>query len=662
MHNSSLDQAAITTLRVHSIEMVEIAKSGHPGMALGAAPIIWTIYKEGMKHNPQNPQWINRDRFVLSAGHSSPLLYSLLNLFGYDLSAEDMASFRQLHSKTPGHPEVVVTPGVDAGTGPLGQGVAMGVGMALAEAHLAAKFNRPGFPVMDHYTFVLHGDGCPQEGVAMEAASFAGGQKLGKLINIYDRNQITIDGSIDLTFNDDIGKRYEAMGWQVLHVEDANDLSALSSAIAEAKAEENKPSLIIVNSTIGYGSPLQGSNKTHGAPLGPENVKATKEHFNWPLDRPDFYTDPELEAYMAEYKQELAGQEAAWHKLFQTWADQYPDLAQEWESYFNSDYSGLDRDPFLAEIPAKAEASRESSHRILNHLAENYGNLLGGSADLAGSNKTWLDNQGTFGPEDRLGRNIHYGIREFAMSCIMNGILLHGGLRAFCSTFFTFSDYMRSGIRSAGLMNLPAIFVLTHDSVGVGEDGPTHQPVEHLTSFRAMPKVLTFRPCDFVETAAAYRYALQSGRPTIMALSRQGLDQLDLPASDRAVEKGAYVVKDTANPQLLFIATGSEVSLALQAQEKLAASGIGSRVVSMPCMKLFLEQDPAYQEEVLPASLNKRLALEAGSSLSWYRFVGPQGKVIGIDDFGLSAKANDVFKYFGFTVENVVAEAKELLD
>lgn len=662
MHNSALDQAAITTLRVHSIEMVEKAKSGHPGMALGAAPIIWAIYKEGMKHNPQNPQWVNRDRFVLSAGHSTPLLYSLLNLLGYNLSAEDLANFRQLHSKTPGHPEVVITPGVDAGTGPLGQGVAMGVGMALAEAHLAAKFNRPGFPIMDHYTFVLHGDGCPQEGVAMEAASFAGGQKLGKLINIYDRNAITIDGSIDLSFNDDVAKRYEAMGWQVLHVADANDLLALKSAIVEAKAEGDKPSLIIVNSKIGYGSPLEGSNKTHGAPLGPENVKATKEHFNWPLDRPDFYTDPELEAYMADYRQELAGQEAAWHKLFDTWASQYPDLAADWQAYFHPDYSDLDQDAFLSEIPAKAEASRDSSHRILNHLAQRYSNILGGSADLAGSNKTWLDDKGCFSPEDRSGRNIHYGIREFAMSCIMNGMLLHGGVRAYCSTFFTFSDYMRSGIRSAGLMNLPAIFVLTHDSIGVGEDGPTHQPVEHLTSFRAMPKLLTFRPCDFVETAAAYRYALQSGRPSIMALSRQGLTQLDLPASERAADKGAYVVNETENPQILFIATGSEVALALQAQEKLQASGIGSRVVSMPCMKLFLEQSPAYQEEVLPSHLSKRLAIEAGSSLSWYRFVGTEGKVMGIDDFGLSAKADDIFNYFGFTVDQVVTEAQALLD
>lgn len=661
MQNSSLDQAAITTLRVHAIEMVEKANSGHPGMALGAAPLIWTLYKDALKHNPANPSWINRDRFVLSAGHSTPLLYALLNLFGYDLSAEDLANFRQLQSKTPGHPEVVVTPGVDAGTGPLGQGIAMGVGMALAEAHLAAKFNRPGFSVMDHYTYVLHGDGCPQEGVALEAASFAGGQKLGKLINIYDRNQITIDGSIDLAFTEDVGKRYEAMGWQVLYVADANDLSALRAALEEAKAEQEKPSLIIAESKIGYGSPLEGSNKTHGSPLGADNVKATKENFNWPLDRPDFYTDPDLAASMAAHKEELAGLEVNWQELFQAWALQYPDLAQEWRAYFEPDFSDLDEDAFLQKIPTKAEASRESSYRILNHLASKYDNFLGGSADLAGSNKTWLDDQGTLNPQDRLGRNIHYGIREFAMSCIMNGLLLHGGLRSFCSTFFTFSDYMRSGIRSAGIMDLPAIFVLTHDSIGVGEDGPTHQPVEHLTSFRAMPRLLTFRPCDFVETGAAYRYALQSGRPSIMALSRQGLDQLDLPASERAVERGAYVVKETANPQLLFIATGSEVSLALQAQAQLAADGVGSRVVSMPCMELFLEQDLAYQEEILPSQLTKRMALEAGASLPWYRFVGSQGKVMGVDEFGFSAQAKDVFAHFGFTVDQVVAEAKKLL-
>lgn len=662
MQKAKLDEMALQALRVHSIEMVQKANSGHPGMALGAAPMIWTLYNDTMKHNPDKPDWIDRDRFILSAGHASALLYSLLNLFQYDLSDDDMAKFRQLNSKTPGHPEIVLTPGVDAGTGPLGQGVAMAVGMAVAEAHLAAVFNTEEHKVIDHYTYVLHGDGCPQEGVAHEAISFAGTQKLDKLIMIYDRNQVTIDGDINITFTEDVAKRYEACAWQVLQVADANNLEALREAIKTAKAEKEKPSLIIVESAIGFGSPLQGSNKTHGSPLGEENVNLTKGKLGWSQDIPQLSTPSELKTAMSEKKAELISQYDSWQKTFADWQKSNPELANKWVEYFNPDYSKLSKDSVLCQLQNEAEASRASSSKVLNRLADLLPNLIGGSADLAGSNKSWMNDKGTFSPSNRAGRNIHFGIREFAMSCIANGIALHGGLLPYCATFFTFSDYMRSGIRSATLMKLPTLFVFTHDSIGVGEDGPTHQPVEHLASFRAMPEVLTFRPADYIETAAAYTYAIQSGRPTVFAFSRQGLEQLDLPAEKRAVDKGAYIVKDSvAEPQIIFLSSGSELTLCLSAQAKLAEKGIASRVISVPSMELFLEQDASYQESLLPANIEKRFAVEAAATLPWYRFVGLKGKVLGIDKFGASAKAGDLFARYGITAEQVLAEAEKYL-
>lgn len=662
MEKNKLDQQAINTLRVHAIEMVQEANSGHPGMALGAAPLAWTLYDKAMKHDPSNPTWIDRDRFVLSAGHSSAMLYSILNLFGYDINVDDLKNFRQLDSKTPGHPEIVITPGVDAGTGPLGQGIAMGVGMALAEEMLAAKFNRRGHEIIDHYTFVLHGDGCPQEGVACEAASFAGTQKLGKLINIYDRNAITIDGDIDLTFTEDVGQRYESYGWQVLELDDANNIEAFAKLIEEAKAEKEKPSLIIVDSEIGFASPVAGMSKAHGAPLGPEGVAATRQALKWPEDLDGFATNPDLANRMEEKIADLKKEGKEWEDKFDAWAKAYPELHEEWKQYFSDDFSDIANDPELFQKPEKDEASRVSSGRILNLIAKHRPNFVGGSADLAGSNNTWLADKATIDASNRLGQNINYGIREFAMSCIMNGILLHGGFRSYCATFFTFSDYMRSGIRSSALMDLPAIYVLTHDSIGVGEDGPTHQPIEHLSSFRAMPNILTFRPADYLETASAYLYALESGRPTLMVLSRQNLRQLDLDKEDRAVEKGAYIVRECGDPEIILLATGSELCLALDLQEKLENDGIGSRVVSIPCMELFLEQDEDYRESILPSDQRKRFAIEAGASQSWYQLVGLDGAVHGIETFGASAPGDALFEKFGYTLENLYSEAKKLLE
>lgn len=661
MNQKTLDQLAINTLRVHSIEMVEKANSGHPGMALGAAPLIYTLYAKVMQHSPKNPTWINRDRFVLSAGHASALMYSLLHLFGYDISQADLENFRQYKSITPGHPEIVVTPGVDAGTGPLGQGVAMGVGMALAERYLASAFNKAGEEIIDHYTYVLHGDGCPQEGVAAEACSFAGMHKLGKLIMIYDRNQITIDGHIDISFTEDVGARYKAYGWQVLTVDDANDIDAFYAALKEAQTETEKPSIIIVHSHIGYGSPVQDSSKAHGAPLGKENLERTKEALAWPKELAPFETPAAVKSYVDAIAEELVSQEKAWQDKFMAWRSKYPDLARKWDIFFAEDFSFLEDDERFFEIPEKSEATRESSRKVLNLLSEHLPNLIGGSADLAGSNKSWLNNSHAFDANNADGKNIHYGIREFAMSCIMNGILLHGGLKSYCATFFTFSDYMRSGIRSSALMDLPALYVFTHDSIGVGEDGPTHQPVEHLASFRAMPNILTFRPADYLETAGAYLYAIKSQRPTILALSRQNLPQIDLAYSRRAIERGAYIVQDAENPELILLASGSEVALTLEAAGVLKEQEISVRVVSMPCMELFNEQSEEYKESILPKAVQKRIAIEAGSSLPWYRYVGPDGKIIAVDDFGMSAPAGKIFEHFGFSLESIVEKAKEIL-
>lgn len=656
------DQRAINALRVFSIDAIEKAKSGHPGTPLGAAPILWELYAHHLKHNPAHPEWMNRDRFVLSVGHASALLYSTLYLMGYGLKASDLENFRQLGSPTPGHPEFGTTAGVEVSTGPLGQGLATAVGLAVAEAHLASLFNKPNYPVVDHYTYVLTGDGCLQEGVSYEAASFAGSQRLGKLIVLYDRNGITIDGSIDVTFTENVVDRFKAANWEVLDVSDANDTAQIGKAIEKAKTNTTQPSLIICHSHIGYSSPLQDSPQCHGAPLGADNVSRTKQALGWDPQTTSFDIPNDLTGGLDELRRSYVAQESEWQELWNNWEKEYPVLASDWKKRQETDFSLLDDPAFKEKLFAKPdadEATRSSSSRILNTLASAFPQLMGGSADLAGSNKTWMKEGGVFSPEDRSGRNLYYGIREFAMACIMNGLNLHGGILGYCSTFFVFSDYMKSAIRSSALMNLPSLYLFTHDSVGVGEDGPTHQPIEHLTMLRAMPRLVVYRPADATECAASWVEALKSRRPSVLVLSRQNLPQLENSSQD--VSKGAYVLSETDNPQVILMGSGSELTLLVSVQEQLKAQGIGSRVVSVPSMDLFLEQDQAYQERILPANLTKRFACEAGSTMPWYRLVGLRGRVHGIDHFGSSAPAKRLFEAYGFTSEQLLKEVQDYL-
>ena len=659
MNQQDMNQLAVNAIRVFSIDAIQKAKSGHPGTPLGAAPIGWELFAHHLKCNPKNPDWADRDRFILSAGHASMLLYSLLYLLGYGLEAEDLAAFRQWGSKTPGHPEYGVTPGVEMSTGPLGQGISTAVGFALAESVLAAKFNRPGREIVDHYTYVLAGDGCFQEGVSGEAASFAGTQKLGKLIVLYDRNGITIEGDTDLAFTEDVGRRYEAYGWQVLECEDARDMKNLGKQIEKARREKDKPSLIIVHSVIGESSPLAGSEKTHGSPLGEENVRLTKERLGWDPGAKAFQIPQELEEEIQRLQEDFTAREEEWNALFALWKDENPELAREWEEWHKKEIllSELDIASLRAE---KDEATRKSSGRVINKIAGLLPNFIGGSADLAPSNNTWIDGGGSYSPENRLGRNIHFGVREFAMACIMNGINLHGGLRAYCATFFVFSDYMRNAIRLAALMDLPSIFVFTHDSIGVGEDGPTHQPIEQLASLRAIPNLQVLRPADAVETAAAWKHAIESGRPTALVLSRQNLPQLETSSADGLLH-GAYILKDDKDARCLLMASGSEVSLALSLHEELHKKGIPSRLVSFPSMELFNGQSEAYRESVLPSGLNPKFAIEAAHPMPWYRYVGTEGKVHGIDHFGASSPASTLFREYGFDLSTLEEEISDLL-
>lgn len=659
MNQQDMNQLAVNAIRVFSIDAIQKAKSGHPGTPLGAAPIGWELFAHHLKCNPKNPDWADRDRFILSAGHASMLLYSLLYLLGYGLEAEDLTAFRQWGSKTPGHPEYGVTAGVEMSTGPLGQGISTAVGFALAESVLAAKFNRPGREIVDHYTYVLAGDGCFQEGVSGEAASFAGTQKLGKLIVLYDRNGITIEGDTDLAFTEDVGRRYEAYGWQVLECKDARDMKNLGRQLEKARCEKDKPSLIIVHSVIGESSPLAGSEKTHGSPLGEENVRLTKERLGWDPDAEAFQIPQELEEEIQRLQEGFTAREEEWKALFALWKDENPELAREWEEWHKKEIllSELDIASLRAE---KDEATRKSSGRVINKIAGLLPNFIGGSADLAPSNNTWIDGGGSYSPENRLGRNIHFGVREFAMACIMNGINLHGGLRAYCATFFVFSDYMRNAIRLAALMDLPSIFVFTHDSIGVGEDGPTHQPIEQLASLRAIPNLQVLRPADAVETAAAWKYAIESGRPTALVLSRQNLPQLENSSADGLLH-GAYILKDDKDARCLLMASGSEVSLALSLHEELHKKGIPSRLVSFPSMELFNEQSEAYRESVLPSGLNPKFAIEAAHPMPWYRYVGTEGKVHGIDHFGASSPAATLFREYGFDLSTLEEEISDLL-
>lgn len=659
---SNIQQQAINTVRILSAEGVQKANSGHPGLPLGAAPMAFELWANHMNHNPKNPKWDNRDRFILSAGHGSMLIYSLLQLFGYGLEIEDLKNFRQWGSKTPGHPELGHTVGVETTTGPLGAGFATGVGMAMSEAHLASKFNTESKKIVDHYTFAIVGDGCLMEGITSEAASLAGTLGLGKFIALYDSNKISIEGSTDLAFTEDVGARFEAYHWQVIRVADGNDTAAIGAAIEAAKAETTRPSLIIVSTQIGYGCPAkQGKASAHGEPLGADNVKATKENLGFPVDQ-EFYVSEEVKAYMAELVAAGASKEEQWNALFAAYKAENPEKAAEYEYAMSGaiDMEALDSDDFWA-FANKPNATRNISGEVIQKLVKIIPNMFGGSADLAPSTKTWMNDQGEFSKTNYAGKNIHFGVRELAMTAMGNGIAIHGGLKTFTSTFFVFSDYMKPMIRLAAIMNTPHTFVLTHDSIGVGEDGPTHQPIEQLASLRTIPNLVTFRPADAKEVAAAWYFAVTSKtQPTAIVLTRQNVNYYE--NSGKIALKGGYILKDStkATPDMILMASGSEVGLVMDAAEVLAKEGVDVRVVSIPSMELFNAQTAEYKESVLPTTVRKRLAVEAARSFGWYQYVGLDGKVLGLDHFGASAPAERVFKEFGFTVENVVALAKSL--
>ncbi|MFR2519126.1 transketolase [Peptostreptococcus stomatis] len=660
----NINQKAVNALRILSADQVQKANSGHPGLPLGAAPIAYSLWANNMNHNPKNPNWKNRDRFVLSAGHGSSLLYSLLHMFGYGLSLDDLKSFRQFGSLTPGHPEYKHTAGVESTTGPLGAGVSTAVGMAMAEAHLAAKFNKDGYPIVDHYTYALTGDGCLMEGVAYEALSLAGTLKLDKFIVLYDSNKITIEGDTDLAFTEDVAARFEAFGYQVQVVEDGNDLEAIDAAIAKAKADKERPSLIICKTQIGYGCPAKvGKASAHGEPLGEDNIVELRKFLGWE-NQTAFEVDAEIYDHYKDLAEEGANKEEAWKAMFAEYATKYPEEAKLWDEYFaKPDVTKIiDSEAYWAH-ENKAMATRAVSGDIINKLKDVYPNLVGGSADLAPSNKTEMKGQGFFSATDRSGRNIHFGVREMAMTAITNGIYLHGGLNPYCATFFVFSDFMKPMIRLSSLMGLPVTFVLTHDSIGVGEDGPTHEPIEQLAMLRSIPNLNVFRPADYTETAAAWASAIGSeATPTAIVLTRQNLPQLE--GSSKEAFKGGYILAEAANKDkidLIILASGSEVELAVGAKEELEKEGKSVRVVSVPCMDVFEAQSPEYIEEVLPSAVRTRLAVEAANPMPWYKYVGLDGDVVAMDTFGASAPAKILFEHFGFTVANVVEKAKALV-
>ncbi len=654
----SIDQKVVNTIRILSAEQVQAAKSGHPGAPMGIAPTAYALWDKVMKYNPADPKWVNRDRYVLSGGHGSALIYTLLHLYGFGLTIEDLKNFRQLGSKTPGHPEYGHTVGVETTTGPLGQGFANAVGFAMAEAHIAAHFNREGFPVMDHYTFVTCGDGDMMEGISHEAASLAGTLKLGKLIAFYDKNGITIEGSTDIAFRENVGARFAAYGWQVIQVEDGNDWQQVLAAAQQAMQDE-RPSLVICPTVIGYGCPAkQGTAAAHGEPLGPDNLLETKKNFGLPLD--DFAVLPEVYEHTKLAAEKGAKAQKEWEALFAAYAKQYPELAAEWKVWFSDELPCdlLHDDAFWAF--EGSNATRNTSGEALNRLAARVPNLFGGSADLCPSNKSNMKNSGYFSAEDRDANNIHFGIREHAMSAICNAMALHGGVRPYAATFFVFSDYMKNGIRLSAMMKQKVTYILSHDSIGVGEDGPTHQPVEHLAGLRAIPGLLVFRPADGKETAAAWYVSQTDGRPTCIVSTRQNLPTYD--EDGRNALKGAYILSDCeGTPDVLLMASGSEVEQIMAAQPILAEKGVKARVISMPCMELFKDQDAAYQESVLPHAVRARVAVEAGVTMPWYQFVGLDGAVIGIDTFGQSGPYKKLFPLYGFTAEHVVEEALRVL-
>ena len=659
---STIHEQAINTIRILSAEGVQKANSGHPGLPMGAAPMAFELWANHMNHNAKNPEWDNRDRFILSAGHGSMLVYSLLHLFGYGLKIEDLKNFRQWDSLTPGHPEFGHTVGIETTTGPLGAGFATGIGMAMAEAHLATKFNKENYPIVDHYTYTIVGDGCLMEGVTGEAASLAGTLALDKFIAFYDSNQISIEGSTNLAFTEDVAKRFEAYHWQVLEVEDGNDAKAIGKAIEEAKANKEQPSLIIVKTKIGYGCPAkEGKASAHGEPLGQENLREAKVNLGLPVDK-EFYVADDVRSYVNELAAKGEKTEAEWNTLFENYKKEYPKLAEQYEKDMSGfiDVDALDAQDFWT-FDSKPNATRATSGQVIQKLVKIIPNLFGGSADLSPSTKTWMNDQGEFSKDNYAGKNIHFGVRELSMTAMGNGIAIHGGLVGFTSTFFVFSDYMKPMIRLAALMGLPHTFVLTHDSIGVGEDGPTHQPIEQLASLRTIPNLVTFRPADAKEVAAGWYYAVTNKKqPTALILTRQNVGFYE--NSGKEALKGAYTLIDSEKetPDVILMASGSEVGQIVEAAEMLKKENIDARVVSMPSMELFNEQSDEYKESVLPKEVRKRVAMEAGRTFGWSQYVGLEGKVIGLDRFGASAPGEKVFEELGITAEAVIKAVKAL--
>ena len=663
-----LDHLCINTIRMLSADCVQRANSGHPGMPMGAAPMAYVLWTRFLRHNPKNPLWPDRDRFVLSAGHGSMLLYSLLHLSGYDLPLQELKNFRQWESRTPGHPEYPHTPGVETTTGPLGQGFANGVGMAIAERFLAAHFNRPGHAVVDHYTYGIVSDGDLMEGVTHEAASLAGHLKLGRLIYLYDDNHISIEGSTDLAFTEDRLGRFEAYGWHVRQVEDGNDIEAIDDAIQAAREENDRPSFIAVRTHIGFGSPnKQDTASAHGEPLGPDELKLTKENLEWPLE-PECYIPEETLDQFRRTADKGKALEEEWAARFQAYEKAEPELVREWKEWM----AGKLPDGWSQNLPSfppdpKGAATRATSGTVLNAIAPSLPNLIGGSADLAPSNKTMIKGAEAFQGNQYQGRNLHFGVREHGMGSLMNGMALHGGLMPYGGTFLIFSDYMRPAIRLAALMGLHVIYVFTHDSIGLGEDGPTHQPIEQLAALRSIPNLVVIRPCDANETAEAWRFALErEDGPVALALTRQGVPNLARDAFKPAenLHKGAYILSDPADgkPDIIFISSGSEVHIALEAARVLQVKGISVRIVSMPSWELFDAQPQDYREEVLPPEVKTRLAIEAGTTLGWDRYTGSEGAIIGLDRFGASAPSKLLYEKFGFTADKVVEKALGLLE
>jgi transketolase len=659
------EQLAINTIRTLAIDAIEKANSGHPGMPMGAAPMAYALWSRFLKASPKHPDWINRDRFVLSAGHGSMLLYSLLHLFNYDLGLEDLKAFRSWGSKTPGHPEFRHTPGVDATTGPLGQGIAMAVGMAMAERHLAATYNKDHFSIVDHYTYAICGDGDLMEGVASEAASLAGRLNLGRLVVLYDSNNISLDGDLNMSFNEDVLKRFEAYGWQTLRVEDGNDVEAISKALQEAKGDLERPTLIEVKTQIGFGAPtVAGTNEVHGKPLGLEEAQATKKAYAW--EHEPFTVPAEVRDHFATFSEKGNQAYEAWTESFQAYKKAHPVLANQFETAVAGKLpEGYDQNLPQYEVGFK-KATRETSNEVLNGLSQNIPQLFGGAADLASSTKTLMKGIENFFPESFAGRNVGFGVREFGMAAAVNGMALHGGVIPYGSTFFVFSDYLKPALRLAALMKIPAVFVFTHDSIAVGEDGPTHEPIEQLAMLRAIPNLDVIRPADGNETREAWKAAVESeDHPTVLVLSRQGLEtfQGEVDGAAEGVKRGAYIVSKAKGEAVgIILSTGSEVGISVKAQELLEKEGIHVNVVSMPSWKRFEEQPEAYRNEILPPAIRKRVAVEAAASLGWHKYVGFEGDTVTIDHFGASANGDLVMAKFGFTAENIVEKMKNVLN